>query len=126
MKNKLLALLAVLAVALGGVTITATPALATTLTCSGTAICFADSGSTPDYNYAASYPRNTCINVSTGPNIELYQNDTQYIWFIFKTSACSGSHEEIHGGWDGGILGTFGSTWTGGALHGVYRTSTVG
>jgi hypothetical protein len=91
----------------------------------GTNMCFADTVSSADYSYPPNYPRNTCINVSSGPNIEVYDNGTQYVWFIFKTSACSGSHETIYGGWDGGILGTFGSTWDEGALHGVMRTSTV-
>lgn len=127
MVKRMVSLLATLILAgVGLLGITASPAQANTLTCGSTNICFADSGTSADYSYPANYPRNTCIDVSTGPAINLYENNTQYIWFIFKTSACSGSHAEILGGWDGGILGTFGSDWDQGALHGVFRTSTVG
>lgn len=125
LRSKITALFVALLMGTGGaIAIGASPAAAQVIGC-GSEMCFGNGSAGRLSSYPSNYPRNLCINVSS-QTIETYENNTQYVWFGFHTSNCSGSHIEFHAGLDGGMLGSFGSTWDAGQMHGVFRTSTVG
>jgi len=68
---------------------------------------------------AADTPRNTCFTGFGTRQTITVVNNSQYRWYLFRTTTCSGSHievgpfDEIHtpAGWD--------------LIHGWYRTSSL-
>lgn len=84
-------------------------------------ICFFDNGS---HLYlianreVVDAPRNTCFCCINGTGF--VYNNTNYRWFLFRTSNCTGSHMEVA---PHGIFNGVGIGWE--DMHSYYRTSST-
>lgn len=65
-----------------------------------------------------SNPRNTCLGVATGDDASFF-NDTRFVWFLFNTFTCNGSHRTAYPHTAAQIFPT-------GSVHAVIRTALLG
>lgn len=105
------------------------PAQAATPNCYAHSICAWNSNPPPELGSlvapnrdVADAPRNTCFADMNGygPYIEVISNNSNYVWYIFNTSNCTGAHWVISANATEYIPNTFNHA------HGWYRTSTTG
>lgn len=68
--------------------------------------------------YFETNPRNTCIGVQTGDDASFF-NDTRFVWWLFNTFTCGGSHRTAYPHTAAQIFPT-------GSVHAVMRTSALG